>query len=106
MVACDWGSTRYWSGRPESLRNLFNCAISVRRSGCLVADETAFAGIGVPWEAAACAVAGSAVEAATAASTVVAVLPAGKTLPLGAENAIDSGAWLPCTMLATDASTG
>jgi len=27
-------------------------------------------------------------------------------LPLGAENAIDSGAWLPCTMLATDASTG
>src|SRR5271165_1045145 len=83
--------------------------MSVCRLGRLAAGAAAFAGIGTIWGAAAWATVGSTVgaaDSAAAASTEAAVLPAGKTLPLGAENGIDSDTWLPCTMLATDALTG
>jgi hypothetical protein len=45
-------------------------------------------------------------SAAEVVASDAAALPPGKTLPLVDGLEIDSDAWLPCTMLATDALTG
>jgi hypothetical protein len=82
---------------------LFNCAISDCKLGWLVAGSAACATVGAAAEFDAFAAGESAAEVA---SSDAAALPPGKTLPPVDGIEIDSDAWLPCTMLATDALTG